>query len=682
MTPTRELLWNVPEWAEIAMYLGAAVAFLMLATDVARRIGMYRRGRPGPPLTGTVLRRLGEVVRDAFLQMRLARDRYAAVMHLPLFWGFVVLLIGTIILAFQIDFGLEFFHGSFYQVFSFFMEVAGLAFLLGIALAMYRRWVRRPTRLTRRWDDQYALVVLLLLGVTGFLVEGARIYAEGFPDFERSASFAGYAVAKFLSLFGSQDAFETVHRWSWVSHMAIAIVFVGLLSYTKFLHVFTTPSNIFLRDRRPKGAMTFVPDIEEVETVGTDTVTALPWPDLVDLDACTRCGRCEDACPAHAAGRPLSPMRLVLSEQGVMRSSLGDDPDPDAEHPGVYDVIGEDEVWSCVTCRSCVEQCPADLDQMTKILELRRYLTNEGKLTGSAAKALESMSMRGNPWQLKQQDRLGWATEVGLEVPVMALLQDPDELAGVEPEPVDYLLFVGCAGSYDPRAQKVARALVRLLEVAGVSYAVLGEEETCSCEAARRMGEEMLFQVGSEAVKETIDQYRFRQILTMCPHCYNTLKNDYPQLGARWEVVHHTELLLDLLREGRLPAPAPVAGATRITYHDSCYLGRYNDIYDTPRALVRAVPGAELVEMPRHRRESFCCGGGGGQMWAEIGIGEPIEFIRTREALATGAETVATACPYCKIMLDDGLKHEGREDVALYDLAELLAASLEGQPQA
>lgn len=665
------------------MYVGAAVAFLMLATDVARRIGMYRRGRPSGSLGGTVGARVGDLVRNGLLQLQLARDRFAGVMHLSLFWGFVVLLVGTIILVFQIDFGLDFFHGRFYLVFSFCMELAGLLFLAGVTLAMYRRWVRRPDRLTRRWDDQYALIVLWALGGTGFLLEGARIAAQDFPSFER-VSFVGYGVGRVLSVFAGQGAWQTVHQWDWVIHMALAIGFIAIFSYTKFLHALTAPAGIVLRDRRPKGAMAFVPDIEEVERVGAGVVTDFAWSDLADLDACTRCGRCEDACPAHAAGRPLSPMQIVLKTQGIMRAWLDDDPDRATDPAGLYDQIGNDEIWSCLTCRACVEQCPVAINQLGKILELRRFLTNEGRLTGSAAKALESMSMRGNPWQLKQKDRLAWATEAGLDVPVMALVQDPDSLApGAEPDPVDYLFYVGCAGSYDPRAQKIARAVVQLLEAAGVSYAVLGEEETCTCEAARRMGEEMLFQVGGNALKETIDQYRFRRILTMCPHCLNTLRNDYPQLGADWEVVHHSQLLTELVREGRLSVPAAVSTAvtTRVTYHDSCYLGRFNDEYDAPRALVEALPGAELVEMPRRRTESFCCGGGGGQMWMEIKIGEPVEFLRAGEALATGADVVATACPFCKIMMDDGRKHLEREDVGVYDVAELLAGALNPAPR-
>jgi Fe-S oxidoreductase/nitrate reductase gamma subunit len=676
MTTTRELLWNVPHWADIAMYVGAALAFLIVAADLARKIGMYQRGKPGTVHTDALGARLADVVKNALLQLQLARDRYAGVMHLSLFWGFVVLLIGTIILIPQIDFGGNYFHGRFYLIFSFLMEVAGLAVFFGVLLAMLRRWVRRPTRQTNRWDDHYALIILMVIVVTGFLLEGARLAASGFPSFEK-VSFVGWGVGKVLAVFAGAETWQTFHRWDWVLHMTLVIGAIALVGRTKFLHALTAPANIALRDRRPKGQMTFVPDIEEVESVGAHVVTDFAWPDLKDLDACTRCGRCEDACPAHTAGRPLSPMRLVLAAQQAMRGTLGDDPDPDAARPGLHDLIGEDEIWSCVTCRACVEVCPAALNQLDKILELRRYLTNEGRLTGPAAKALESMSMRGNPWQLKQQDRFAWAADAGVDVPVMAMLQDRDELpAGVEPEPVDYLFFVGCAGSYDPRAQSVAKALVRLLTAAGVSYAVLADEETCSCEASRRMGEEMLFQVGASALKETIDQYRFKKILTMCPHCLNTLRNDYPQLGADWEVVHHTELLRDLLREKRLVPKAATDGAAalgRLAYHDSCYLGRYNDIYQAPRDLIRRLPGAELVELPRHGSDSFCCGGGGGGMWMEVHGETAIEFIRTQEALDTGAAGIATACPFCKIMLDDGRKHLGREDTDVRDLAEVLA---------
>ncbi len=688
---TRELLWNVPLWAEVVMYAGAAVAVLSLIGYLARRVWMYRKAQPAPTTrTDHMARRAWDFVMNGLLQKAILEDRYAGVMHLSIFWGFTVLLIGTIILIFAIDFGLHFFMGRFYLGFSFIMEIGGLALLIGVILAAVRRYISRPAKLERSWYDHYPLILLFVIGITGFLLEGARIYVAGFPHYERVASFVGYGLGKGLANIASVGGVSTFYRYLWIFHMLVTLGFVGVLGFTKFLHVFTAPANVFLRDRRLKGSMTFVPDIEEVESLGVGTITAYSWPDLEDLDACTHCGRCEEVCPATASGKPLNPKTIVLKSRQVLQQKTAEATrrllpgfHAQGDIPDLLDVIGDDEIWSCTTCRSCVEHCPVAINQLDKVLEIRRHLTNEGRLSGSAAKALESMGMRGNPWQLKQKDRMAWTEGLGLDVPVLAEIQidgkpsdNAEASGGAEPEPVDYLFFVGCAGSYDPRSQNVTRAIVRLLDRAGVSYAVLGEEETCSCEAARRMGEEMLFQVGAASLKETIDKYRFRAILTQCPHCYNTFRNDYPQIGADWKVVHHSELLLELVSSGRLPV-TPTVGLT-VAYHDSCYLGRYNDIYQQPRDLI-AETGASLREPQRHGRDGFCCGGGGGRMWSEMKIGEPIEFLRIREMAATGAQVVGTACPFCKIMLDDGVKHEGLEgQLNVRDIAEILDDALEG----
>lgn len=684
---TRELLWNVPLWAEVVMYAGAGVVVLLLLAFVARRIILYRRGRAAATRhTDRLPTRIWDFVLNGLLQKAILQDRFAGIMHLSIFWGFTVLLIGTIILIFAIDFGLHFFTGRFYLGFSFIMELGGLALLLGVVLAAVRRYVQRPAKLERRWYDHYPLIMLFVIGVTGFIMEGARIYVDGLPEFERTASFVGYGLAEAFDGIADAESFATFYRVTWIVHMFLTLGFIGAIGFTKFLHVFTAPANVLLRDRRSKGAMTFVPDIEETEELGVGTITAYAWPDLADLDACTHCGRCEEVCPAVASGKPLNPKEIVLKSRQILqrreadtlrallRRDSGAADDAPEETPDLFDLIEDDEVWSCTTCRSCVEHCPVAIDQLHKILELRRFLTNEGRLTGSAAKALESMAMRGNPWLLKQSDRMAWAEGLEVEIPVMAEIQGTEGVGeGEEPPAVDYLLFVGCAGSYDPRGQKATQALVRVLTRAGVSFAVLGEEETCNCEAGRRMGEEMLFQVGAATLKETIDQYRFGAILTQCPHCYNTFRNEYPQMGTDWKVVHHSELLRGLIADGRLPGVATAASSSPVvTYHDSCYLGRYNDIYQPPREVLTAA-GATLKEPERHGRDGFCCGGGGGQMWAEVKIGEPIEFLRTRELADTGADVIATACPFCKIMLDDGVKHEGLEErLTVEDIAEVL----------
>jgi len=449
-------------------------------------------------------------------------------------------------------------------------------------------------------------------------------------------------------------------------------------------HVVTTFLNVFFRDLRTPGAIPAIENIEgmfesagdEMPSFGAGQLSDFTWKNRLDWDSCTRCGRCQDNCPAAITGKPLSPKSVVLKLYEQMHAgdwsgkgmpagvrTLAAKAGKTAEPPALHGkVIESEELWACTTCRSCVQQCPVFIDQLGTIVEMRRFLTlSEGAVPKSAADALKTMETAGNPYSLPKAQRLAWAAE--LDVPRAAAGQQ-----------VDVLFWVGCAAAYDQRAQAVAKAMVNIFRAAGVTFAVMGEEK-CTGESARRLGEEYLYQTLAAENIKNLGKYKFARIVTICPHCFNTLKNEYPQFGGNFVVVHHSQFIAELLATGKLK-PSKALSAT-VTYHDSCYLGRYNEIYAAPRQVVAAIPGVTAVEMARTKEEGLCCGGGGGRMWLEENLGTRINAARLDDALATGAGLVATACPFCLNMFDDARKAKGvDEKLAVKDIAELVAQSL------
>ncbi|HSJ52864.1 MAG TPA: (Fe-S)-binding protein, partial [Anaerolineae bacterium] len=439
--------------------------------------------------------------------------------------------------------------------------------------------------------------------------------------------------------------------------------------------------NIYLRRLDSPGALPKIEDLETTEEpLGVGSIPQFTWKQLLDGDACMECGRCQAACPAYAADQPLSPKRVVMDFRDRMseypgklwkwqepivarlpflrRLALGSGEPSDRALVG--DVIKDETLWACTTCRACERECPVLIEHVGEIVGMRRHLTlEEGRLPDTLAGALRNTERQGNPWGQARHQRTAWAA--GLDVPVMADVGH-----------ADVLYWVGCAGSYDPRNQKVSQAMVRILRAAGVDFAILGDEETCNAEWARRAGEEYLYQMQAEANVETLKQYEFKRIVTQCPHCYNTLKNEYPQFGGTWEVVHHSQLIGELLAAGRLRPTRPWAGGT-VTFHDSCYLGRYNDVYDAPRRALTSVPGVQLAELPRSRERGFCCGGGGACMWMEHEPGKRVNEVRVAEIQALSPALAAAACPFCIIMLEEA----GKGSPAIKDIAEVVAEALE-----
>ncbi|MFO7299491.1 MAG: (Fe-S)-binding protein [Actinomycetes bacterium] len=670
----REVFGNIPGPFKVVFYV-VIPAFIGLAFFLfARRAEIYEQGA-SERRTGLWGERVRRFVRG--LAMRtVMRDKRAGIMHSAIYWGFVVLFLGTVTV--ELDHlapaRLKFLHGTFYLVFSFVLDLASLVFLGGLALAFLNRYVLRPWRLKSKTKPEDGLILLTLaaIGVTGLLTEAARIVVDGRPDHE-VWSFLGYLLSP---LFSPESA-ATWHRVAWVVHVATFAMFLVVLPTTKLRHMFTSPVDLALSPRkRPKGAMREMPnlfEVEDIETIGAHIATDLTWKQLFDTEACTVCGRCTAVCPANLTGKPLDPREMVLKSGEVAASMQGlEGPVTSSavlEGAGVlFERITTEELYSCTTCRACDEICPVGIEIVDRILDMRRYLTlMESDFPAELGKAFMAMENQTNPWGMSQQARADWTSELDFEIPRL----------GDGVERAEYLWFVGCAGSYDDRNKAVSVALARLLKASGIDFAILGMNEVCSGDPARRAGNEYVFQQLALQNISTFEEYGVRKVITQCAHCFNTIRNEYPQFGGEYEVVHHSQLLAELLSQGRLEVPKKEDGTDKkIVYHDPCYLGRYNDVYLAPREVAGA-GGAEVVEMGRHGTRSLCCGAGGARFWMEEKVGKKVNVERAEEALATGADEIAIACPFCFVMLDDGVKELGQE-IPVRDIAMILADGLEG----
>jgi Fe-S oxidoreductase/nitrate reductase gamma subunit len=664
----REVFGNIPGWLKAAFYVAAA-AFVGLAFYLfSLRAASWSRGERDSR-RGLLGRRVKAL--DAGLRMKtLLRDREAGLMHSMMYYGFLVLFAGTVTLEIHhlLPVRWKFLEGGVYLGYSAILDLAALVFLGGVAWAFYLRYVKRNWRLRSKTkpEDAWILATLALIGVSGLFTEAARIVVDGRPGHE-AWSFVGYP----LSFLVPASAAAVIHQSVWALHVAAFFAFLVVLPTTKLRHMFTSPANMFLSPRqRPKGAMRAMPnllEVEDIDRLGASVVEDFTWKQLLDTDACTICGRCTSVCPANITGKPLDPREMVLKVGEVAGVTAGISP-PVAVAPGieisgdtVLERIRPEEVWGCVACRACDEICPVNIEILDRILDIRRHLTlMESEFPSELGKAFMGMENQGNPWGMSREQRGSWISE--LDFPVKVLGRDGVDRA-------EYLWFVGCAGSYDDRNRAVSVALARLLQRAGIDFAILGAAETCNGDPARRAGNEYLWQ---QLATQNIDSFQrlgVTKIITQCPHCFNTLANEYPQMGGEYEVVHHSALLAELLRQQRIPAPA--GNGRQRTYHDPCYLGRHNDVYIAPRE-VAAAGAADLVEMPRHGTRALCCGAGGAHFFMEEHTGKKINIERAEEALATGASEIAVACPFCYVMLDDGVKELGRQDVRVRDLAAIL----------
>ncbi|HUB33885.1 MAG TPA: heterodisulfide reductase-related iron-sulfur binding cluster [Bryobacteraceae bacterium] len=656
---TREIFGNIPPAEQHIFY---ALAFLSLAVFTAGLLRHVVRWMHGTVDWNVPAEELPKRIRHAFDQVftqpRLRRASSSGMTHLLIFWGFFILFVGTEFVAVEHDTPLSFFHGLFYLVFSLAMDIAGVVMLAGLCLAIFRRYFLRPARTAGSYGSLICL--LMILGATGFLLEGFRMALLGSYWFDWSP--VGALVAAILKSFvPNRETLAAWHRGVWFFHGVVTFGFIGSMPFTRAFHAIAAPLNILLTPMRPKGSLTTPFRLEQLEAGESVqpaplTLADLNWKQLLDSDACTECGLCQEACPAWAAKRPLSPRNIVLAVRAAAERQAWQAP--------VEKVISPGEAWSCTTCRACMDACPVSIMHIDLLVDVRRALVMKNQVEPNMSVTLTNLAKTGNAYGMPEEQRMVWAAGLPVSVKVDRMAPGAD---------VEVLYWVGCAGAFEERGQRVARAVATILKRAGVRFAVLGPEERCTGDPARRLGEEGLFQRLARENIATLGKHGVRKIITQCPHCLNTLKNEYPVFGGNYEVMHHSEFISQLISEERLKLMDPAMAQTA-TYHDSCYLGRHNDVYDQPRQALAAVPGMELREMPRSREKGFCCGAGGSNIWFDLDVGTRINGIRYDEAVATGVQTIVTACPFCRTMFDDAASNRGGTNrPQIRDLAEVIS---------
>ena len=604
----------------------------------------------------------------SILHLRIWKKIYPGIMHFLIFWGVTIQLIGTAINLMQMKlftpFELSIPRMGDYLYYEWIMDLAGIFIIVGVVMALIRRLVMKPKYLGYKWDDYFAIILLTLMGLAGFTTEALRLIGA-IPDWMEYSFMGGIVSNLFLAWGVTPNIAFRLHPYFALLHIFLGLIFGATLPFTKMRHLVMAPLNILLRPRRHMGALAKIEDIEETEILGVGNINEFTSRELLSFDACLDCGRCEDVCPAAASGMDYSPRTLIQSLHENAVNSLikknGDGSSPELS----ADMFKEETLWACTTCGACLTRCPIFIRPPERVVDLRRYqILTTGEMPKSVGDTLRNMERQGNPWGMPPQDRMKWAE--GLDIRELA---PGDE--------TDVLFFAGCAAAFDERNKKVTQSFVKLLQKANVDFGVLGLDEACCGETARRMGHEYIFQVMAEQNIETFNEIKFKRIVTQCPHCLNTLKNEYPQMGGNFEVIHSSQLLTEIVDDLSLDQANGNGVQGRLTYHDSCYLGRYNDEYKAPRFLLDKAK-TDRVEMERSKENSFCCGAGGGGMWVETDTDKRINHRRLQDAVDVEADVVATACPYCLTMFEDALNSKGMsESIQVLDISEVLIKQIE-----
>ncbi|RPI04813.1 MAG: (Fe-S)-binding protein [Ignavibacteriae bacterium] len=652
-------------------------AFGFFGLSLRRMIKLIALGKPENRLDH-LWERLKKMIAVALGQSKLFREPIPGLMHAFIFWGFLVLLssvLEAIGEGLYSGFSLSVI-GVFYQPLHFCQELFAGLVILGIGIALYRRFILRPKRLQvdrhAQFDATAILLTIFLIMVSLLGQNAVRLQGE----MNQSGHFLSSALAPILTS-SSASVNATLYEVYWWLHIGLVLGFLNYLPYSKHAHILTSVPNVFLTSLKPKGALQPIDlEAEGVEKYGASDIDDLTWKQLLDSFTCTECGRCTASCPANITGKKLSPKKIMtdirhrIAEKGPMLLDGGtaapvqDGEKNPLENTLLHNYLTAEELFACTTCMACMQECPVNNEHIPAIVDLRRSLVlMESNFPPEVQVVFKNLETNFSPWAFPASARADWAE--GMNIPKLSQSQD-----------ADILFWVGCAGAFDARYTKVTQSFATLMQKAGVKFAILGTEEKCTGDSARRIGNEYLAQMLMKENIATLNGYQVKKIVTTCPHCFNTLKNEYPQFGGNYEVVHHSEFLRTLIQEGKLKAVKEEK--TAITFHDSCYLGRYNEIFDQPREILKSVPGVNLLEMKRSKSKGLCCGAGGGRMWMEENEGKRVNVERTEEALALKPDVIGTACPFCMTMLEDGVKEkEASETVKVRDIAEVLLAAAE-----